>query len=210
MMIMFEKIIVNERISIFQQQTFQSRSSKSNNTFEKWNATNLRFFYFNYDKKIMIIEKTMKHASKDIIFKNVHFFIERAKNIAQIKKEELIKRNLFTCLRDTILTWYTVEFSNDEKKFIKIENDLKVWKRKLITRFKKRSNVIMITIMRKQYIIFNVKNRRESREYAKVIIRIVKSIELDFTRHIVMFIYNELNLKFQRNLSMSTLTTSLN
>ncbi len=55
----------------------------------------------------------------------------------------------------------------------------------------------------------NARKHRESREYADVIIRAEKFVELDSKRHLIMLIYNDLDLKFQRNISMLSLSIKL-
>jgi ribose 1,5-bisphosphokinase PhnN len=67
----------------------------------------------------------------------------------------------------------------------------------------------MIIIIRERYIMNDARRRRESREYVSVIMRVARSTELEFEAHQVMMIYNDLNLKFQRNILMSTLTTQI-
>ena len=67
----------------------------------------------------------------------------------------------------------------------------------------------MATIVREKYTITDARNRREPREYAGVIIRVAKSAELGSASHIIMLIYNGLDLEFQRDLAMPLLSTSL-
>ncbi len=76
-------------------------------------------------------------------------------------------------------------------------------------RFRERSNVAMITITKKKYTMNDARKRRESREYANVIMRAAKSVELESKEHIIMLIYNDLDLKFQRDISMSPLSIKL-
>ncbi len=55
----------------------------------------------------------------------------------------------------------------------------------------------------------DARRRRESREYAGVIIRVARSTELESESHQIMMIYNDLNLEFQRNIPLSELITSI-
>ena len=72
----------------------------------------------------------------------------------------------------------------------------------LFKKFRQFFNIVMITIIRKKYIINDVKRRKKSIEYAQIIIRVVKSAKMSVYNQIYL-IYNELNLKFRRNLSIS-------
>jgi hypothetical protein len=68
----------------------------------------------------------------------------------------------------------------------------------------------MTSLMKKKYIVKNVKRRRESRKYAEMILRVAKSTELISKINQIFLIYNEIDVKFQRNLSMSKIDTKLN
>ncbi len=63
-------------------------------------------------------------------------------------------------------------------------------------RFRERSNVIMTVIIKKKYIMNDARNRREFREYAKIIMRATRSAEFESDEHVIMLIYNELDLEF--------------
>jgi hypothetical protein len=151
----------------------------------------------------------MQHAEKNTYFRNVHFFIDRVKDMIVIREIEAVRNNLYICLRDIAIIWYTAELFEETKKLVKTNNNLDVWKRYLIKRFRDWLNVIMIIIIRKRYIMNDAWRRRESREYANVIMRIARLIELKSKSHQVMMIYNDLNFKFQRNIFMFTLITQI-
>jgi hypothetical protein len=107
------------------------------------------------------------------------------------------------------MIWYTAELFEETKELVRTRNNLDVWKRYLIKRFRDQSNVIMTIITKKRYIMNDARRRRESREYASVIMKTARSVELRSKFHQVMMIYNDLNLKFQRNIFMLTLITQI-
>jgi hypothetical protein len=176
---------------------------------EKWNAVNLKFFDLIFDEKILTTIEFIQHVEKNTYFRNVHLFIDKVKNFAIAKEVEIIRNNLYTCLREFIMTWYTAEVSKEEKEFFKIKNNIDVWKRYLLKKFWKRFNVIMITITREKYILDDVCRRRKSREYADIMMRTTKSAELSSKSYLIMLIYNDWNWKFQSNISMSELITNI-
>ena len=45
----------------------------------------------------------MKHAEKNIYFRNVYVFIERVKNMTIIKENEMIKNNFYIYLQSITL-----------------------------------------------------------------------------------------------------------
>ncbi len=203
----------NNSFSRISSSDISSASSSMNTIFEtrldRWNAADLRFFDLIYDDKILITVESMQHVEKNTYFRDVHLFIERVKNFAIAKEIETVRNNLYTCLRESIMTWYTTEISEEEKELLKMKNNIEIWKRYLLKRFKERSNVAMITITRERYILENARRRRESREYADIIMRAAKSAELSSKSHLIMLIYNDLDLKFQRNIFMLELITNI-
>ncbi len=53
--------------------------------FDRWNATDLEFFDSAYEEKIISSAKSIQHANKNTYFRDVHFFVDRAKDIALFK-----------------------------------------------------------------------------------------------------------------------------
>ena len=56
----------------------------------------------------------------------------------------------------------------------------------------------------------NVRRRKEFRKYAFVILRTTKSAEIRFMTNQIAIIYNDLNVKFQTNLTKANNITTLN
>ncbi len=83
-------------------------------------------------------------------------------------------------------------------------------KKNFLKRFKKSVSVVMISLMKKKYTVKDVKRRRESKEYAEVILRAAKSTELISKISQIFLIYNDIDVEFQRNISMSKANTKLN
>ncbi len=62
----------------------------------------------------------MIHIGKKTIFRDVHLFNERVKDIAVIKSEKMIAENLYTCLQDIALKWYVSELTDMKKRLLKL------------------------------------------------------------------------------------------
>lgn len=172
---------------------------------ERWNSSNIDFFDSNYEN-----DKTdlMIHTDRDTVFRDVHLFNKRVKNLATTKSNKLIAENLYTCLRDIVLKWYTSELFDMKKRLLKLS--LKKWTDALTTSFKKSSSVTLIIIITKKYIMNNVYRRRESRQYAQVILCDVKSAEMNFVYNQLFLIYNDIDLELWRDLKSSESITTLN
>ena len=85
------------------------------------------------------------------------------------------------------------------KILIKYASGIEHWFVKLLSRFKKKSNIALSTLMKKKYIFENVKNQRKFRKYAIIILRATKSINFEIFDQIAM-IWNDMNAEFQRNI----------
>jgi hypothetical protein len=68
----------------------------------------------------------------------------------------------------------------------------------------------MTSLVKEKYTMKDVRRRRKSREYAEVILRAAKSAELTSKISQIFLIYNEIDVKFQRNLSMFKVDIKLN
>jgi hypothetical protein len=68
----------------------------------------------------------------------------------------------------------------------------------------------MTSLVKEKYVMKNVRRRRESKEYADVILRAAKSTELISEISQIFLIYNEIDVKLQRNIFMSKANTKLN
>ena len=188
---------------------FQNTSTIENDNDEnRWNVDEIDFFDLLYDDKSIVIVEFIEHIDKNIYFRNVTYFIERVKNIIKIKNVELIRQNFYICFRDIALIWYIIILIENEKRFVKLNNDVEKWIRVLYKRFKKFVVVIMFTITKKRYIIKNVRRRQKFMKFVYVIIRATKIIEIIVFVQIFL-LYNALNLKFRRNFIKSTKNTTI-
>ena len=181
----------------------------SNNDNTRWNAEKLEFFDFMYDSKSINTEQVMKHADKDIYFRDVHLFLDRVKDMTLIHDDQFVRKNLFICLRDIALQWYTFEILTETKELLRYKQGLRYWTDQLLKRFKKSSNVSIVTILRERYTMNDARRRRKFRKYAFIILRAAKSTDMKFVTNQIAIIYNELDFEFQRDLIRSENISSL-
>ena len=180
-----------------------------NNHSNRWNANEIDFFDFMYDDKSIVIENFIVHIDKNIYFRDVSNFVDRVKDMTNVKNVELIRQNLYTCFRDTALIWYTIVFIEDQKKLIKLNNDVEKWIRALHKRFKEFESIIMIIIRQKRYIMKNARRKKKSLKYAYIIIKVVKSTIMNIYFQLWL-IYHDLNTKFRRDVRKSNEHIDLN
>ena len=175
----------------------------------KWNAQKTNFFDSWYEEKNAIIDNSIEHSNKNTYFRNIHLYIERIKNMTILKDVDVIRANLYNCMREHALRWYIEVVNNDQKRLIKLKEDVEKWKRLLLKRWKKSSFTTLTIITKKKYIMKNVRKHKELFDFVEIIIREVKSIMMSIYSQLYL-IYNELKLKFRRDLIKSTKNTIMN
>ena len=54
-------------------------------------------------KKNVIIDNSIEYSNKNTYFRNVHFYIEKIKNMTLFKNVDVIRTNFYNCMRDHAL-----------------------------------------------------------------------------------------------------------
>lgn len=125
----------------------------------------------------------MEHTRKETYFRDVYFFIERAKNLALVKGGELVCNNLWTCFQGLAFFWWTGKLFDNEKRIVQFTsgpNDLiGEWTYLLYFWFKESSNIALEILTKERYTLCNASNRRKSREYTQKIVWLAKDASLD-------------------------------
>ena len=79
-------------------------SAASDNSYNhRFNPAEIDLFDFLYDNKSMTIDDPIELADKDIYIRDVYLFIDRIENMTRIRNSELVRNNLYTCFRETIM-----------------------------------------------------------------------------------------------------------
>ena len=181
----------------------QNTPAVDNGNINRWNVDEVDFFDLMYDGKSAVTDELIEHTDKNTYFRDVSYFIDRIKNMTEVKKIEVVRQNLYICFRDIALVWYITIFTEDQKRLVKLNNDVDEWARVLHKRFKKSASSVMTTIIKKRYTMNNVKRKREFMKYAHIITRAAKITDMIVIVQIFL-IFNDLNLKFRRDLSKIT------
>ena len=146
--------------------------------------------------------QTFFHIKSNQLLRTILFQITILTLIV-VKNVETIRENFWTCLRNTILTWWINELIDNEKRMTKfivnINDKLNEWTRLLKIKFKKSFNVTLKIITKKKYIFCNVFSRRESREYVQKILRLIKNIEFNNLQNQLNIIYNDIDSSLRKN-----------
>ena len=185
------------------QNTSTSQNVVNNDNFNRWNVDEIDFFDFNYDDKFVVIKEVMKHVDKNIYFRDVNDFINRVKNMINVKDVEFVRQNLYICFRETTMIWYIIVLIEKQKRFVKFDENVDEWVLVFRKRFKKFFFIVMIIIIKKRYIMKNARRKRKSLKYVHVITKTAKFTKMNIFFQIC-FIYNDINFEFRRDLSDSS------
>ena len=166
----------------------------------RWNPGELGFFDPNYDGKSVSTGSAIEHAGKETYFRDVHLFIDRAKDIAAIKEAKTVRENLWMSLRGTALEWWTAEMSPAEKRLTILGDGVDEWSTLLIARFKEPSNVAIDAVLRERYSLRDAIARREPREYAQKILRSAKDAGMSIVKTQLDIVYNGIDLELRRDI----------
>ena len=176
----------------------------------RWNPGDLGFFDPNYDSKSISTGSSIEHAGKETYFRDVHLFIERAKDLAVVKNPTVIRENLWMSLRGTALEWWTAELSATEKRITKLGENLDEWAALLVGRFKEPADVAIDAVLRERYTMRDATSRREPREFAQKILRSAKDAGMILVKNQLDIIYNGIDLELRRDLKKPEEATTVN
>ena len=94
----------NQQKSIESLDSFDSlENDNDDNDNSQFQSKHLNFFDSFHDDKSVIIDAIMKFISENIVFRDVHLFMTKAKNFVVTKNENIVRRNLFQCLKNDVL-----------------------------------------------------------------------------------------------------------
>lgn len=168
----------------------------------RWNPGDVGFFDPFYEGKSAGSAAPIEHTGKETYFRDIHLFVERAKEMATIKGGETVRNNLWTCLRGAALEWWTAEVSDAEKRLTKYGNESSIdeWVTLLVARFKQPSHLAIDSVLRERYTMTDASNRREPREYAQKILRAAKDAGMTLIKNQLDIIFNGIDLELRRDI----------
>ena len=191
------------------QQSITITNSSNRSQEKQWNLNLIDFFDSMYDNKSTIIDDSIDNVDKKTYYRDVNLFIDKIKNIIEIDDSNVFKQNLWICLRDIVFTWWIFELINVEKQLIKFENNVDYWVQLLFTRWKKRSNKTISIVFKKKYNMQNARANKKSREYAQIMLRVERFVELSIYNQLLT-IYNNINIEFKREIFKLESNTIIN
>lgn len=163
-----------------------------------------------YDGKSTSNGSALEHTGKETYFRDVHLFIERARDLAVVKGAALVRENLWMSLRGTALEWWTAELSATEKRITKLGDGIDEWATLLGGRFKEPATIAIDAVLRERYTMRDAISRREPREYAQKILRAAKDADFTAVKNQLDIIYNGIDLELRRDVKKPEHGTTIN
>lgn len=160
---------------------------------DKFVAGDVGFFHPFYNDKSVETGAFIEHSGKDIYFRDVFLFTERAKDVARINTK--VKENLQICLRGEAVQWYSGELSFLEKSLM--AQSIDGWCTALIDRFKPPMEEGIKLLNNVKYTMHDAANHREPREYGQARIRAAKIAETTDIRQVIMHMWMGLDTQFR-------------
>jgi len=134
------------------------------------------FFDRFYEGKSGSTAPTFEDLRKETYIRDVHVFLDRAKDVATVKGCDFVRSNLSTCLQGQAFIWYTSELTDDERSRLKCGNDLDNWSEALSRQFRESpTDAMEVEVGTGQ--TQDQRHRYESRENAKTIVGAARPAE---------------------------------
>ena len=175
----------------------------------RWTANDLGFFDPNYDDKTVHTGAPIEYAGKDTFFRDIHLFIDRAKQFVPTKTGEVVRENLWLSLRGTALSWWTSELSETERRITTYGQGIDEWSKLLIKRFKQPSFVAMTSLLKESYTLRDAAAKREPREFAQRMLRTAKDAGINEPGPQLDMIYTNIDLTLRMFLQRPTDQSSI-
>ncbi len=181
--------------------TVRSQKSMITEFIKKWTVDEIEFFDSNVDDVDSII-----NAKRHVFYKNIYAFVNRLKNMINIREENKLRTILSQCFRNAALIWHFIELS-DVKKDLLRQINLIFWYQVMINRFKKFTSLILFVLQNFKYTLSDARTEKEFRFFAQQIFRSIKTVNMNSIHNQLTIVWNNLDWQFRANISKSTVIT---
>lgn len=174
----------------------------------KFNPKELGFLDPTYGKKSAAEGGALENTAEGTIYRDVHIFISRANDFVRIFGAQVIRDNLFRCLKGEPLKWHTYLLSDGEKRLLTMGDNLNEWTTALTREFREKPARAMELFSAERYTMADAAQQRSPRDYAQNIISLGQSAELPLYNQMLQ-IWNGLDADFQFHVRQPSESTSL-
>ncbi len=136
---------------------------------EKWNQADLGYFNPHLDRAHG--EGEIVSLGKDVYYRNVVLFVQRLQSLVTFRVAALVKANIATSLRGSVLEWYTSELSDFDHNALNNDLGVKSWVNTLFHCFKVSTSVALGLLTDETYSLDDASARRPPAQYVCTIMR---------------------------------------
>lgn len=148
------------------------------------------------------------NTNKHVSYKNVYAFINKLQNMSTIYESIKIKKIILACFCENALLWHFMKLTKMKKRLLRTVI-IEQWYKILIKRFKKKTSNAIHALQMKQFEMTKIRSQ-SSRAYAQNMLRHVKTAEMNSTHNQLSIVWNNLCLKFKRDILKFTSSIFLN
>lgn len=148
------------------------------------------------------------NAGKNVFYRDVYAFVDRLKDMEQIKGEEKLRSVVPQCLRGSALIWHSTELSEMEKTLLR-RADLVAWYETLITRFKQRTPLALKSLQQSKYTMADAKEKKDPRQFVQDIIRYARAAQINSVYNQLSMAWKNLDWQFRLHISEPTSSTTI-
>jgi hypothetical protein len=169
--------------------------------FKKWTTDEIGLFDPNVDDEDSVI-----NMSRHVFYKNIYAFVNRLKDMTNIRDDDKLRSVLSQCFREAALIWHFTELFDMKKNLLRQIN-LSSWYQVMINRFKKRTFLTLFALQNFKYILIDARSGKDSRLFAQQIFRSVKAVNMNSVHNQLTIAWNNLDWRFRANIfELTTIT----
>jgi hypothetical protein len=177
---------------------FETRSSDhelvSTEFIKKWTTDDVEFFDLELER-----DESVMNVERHVFYKDIYVFVDRFKDMMNLRKENKLRAILSQCFRESVLIWHFTILS-DMKKDLLRQASLISWYQVMINRFKQRTSIILITLQQSHYTMSDARSNKNLRLFAQNIFRSVKAVNMKSIHNQLIIAWNNLNWRFRINI----------
>ena len=149
------------------------------------------------------MKKLLNIITKILILKTCTYLLIERKNMINSHGDQFVRDNLWLNLRDNALSWWTSKLFQTDKKSSRMlllkDDQIGRWFVLLTAQFKQSSFVAQKVFKKQRYILHDIANKREPREFAFKILKLIKNANFFLIYNQMNEIYNVIDSQFKKN-----------
>ena len=151
---------------------------------------------------------TVVNAGRHVFYRDVYAFIDRLKDLINLKEEDKVREVLPTYFRGSAQIWHSTELTELKKRGLR-NTSVSNWGDTLVEQFKERTSVALRHLQAEHYTINNARQGRTPRSFMQNMLRHTKAAHIDSIYNQLTLAWNNLAVELRRDIPEPTLTTTL-